>query len=198
MDFSKRTITVQGTKVEFNTRTHFPVGDLSADMGDVASAMAWWGSVWAAAAAEAIDADAYYRAWRAQTSEKFLAEDGKLSVDKLKNKVEGHPDFLKCKKALALAEENVTLSKACFNALEKKGNMLQSLGAKTRAELGATGMSTPAEPKSAPRVKAPVEDDDDEPDDAPTADPGKIAAADAKMRGLNKGKSNKVRFAEKE
>lgn len=197
MDFHKRKITVNGTEIEFNTRTHFPVDDISDDMRDIASAMAWWGSVWAAAEAERIVADSFYRAWRARLSEKLLGDDPKLSVEKLKNKVEAHPEFMTCKRALALAEENVTLSKAAFNSLEKKGNMLQSLGAKTREELRVTGLTTPSDPKpsSAPRTRAPVEADDEE---APAVDSSKVEAADGKMRALNKGKTNKTRFEEKE
>lgn len=192
MDFSKRKITVNGTEIEFDTRTHFPVGDISDDMRDVASAMAWWGSVWAAAEAERIVADSFYRAWRARLSEKLLSDDPKLSVEKLKNKVEAHPEFMKCKQALALAEENVTLCKAAFNSLEKKGNMLQSLGAKTREELRVTGLTTPSEPSSAPRSRPPVDEDE------PAVDASKVEAADGKMRALNKGKTNKTRFEEKE
>lgn len=194
MDFHKRKITVNGTEIEFDTRTHFPVDDISDDMRDIASAMAWWGSVWAAAEAERIVADSFYRAWRARLSEKLLGDDPKLSVEKLKNKVEADPGFMKCKQALALAEENVTLSKAAFNSLEKKGNMLQSLGAKTREELRVTGLTTPSEPSSAPRARKPVE----AADEAPAVDSSKVEAADGKMRALNKGKTNKTRFESEE
>ncbi len=195
MDFSKRKITVNGTEIEFDTRTHFPVGDISDDMRDVASAMAWWGSVWAAAEAERIVADSFYRAWRARLSEKLLSDDPKLSVEKLKNKVEAHPEFMKCKQALALAEENVTLSKAAFNSLEKKGNMLQSLGAVHREERRTSGMATPEKPRSAPARVAPVEDDDEDdeaPEQAAPIDEAKVTGGEAKMKAAFKGKPKKV------
>jgi hypothetical protein len=190
LDFSKRKITVNGTEIEFSTKTHFPVGDVSDDMRDVSALMAWWGSVWAAAAAEQINADAFYRAWRAQTSEKMLAEDGKLSVEKLKNKVEAHPEFLKCKKALALAEENVTLAKAAFNSLDKKANLLQSLGANFREERRATGLTTPENPKSAQAASAEVDEDDDEA--AAPVDEAKVKGGEDKMKAKFKGKKKSL------
>lgn len=198
MDFSKRTITVQGTKVEFDTRTHFPIlSDLTVEMGGVASAMAWWASVWAAASAEQIEADSFYRAWRAKKAEEFRAADPKLSEEKVKNKIEAHEDFIKFKKALALAEDNVVLAKGCFAALEKKANLLQSLGANARSELKATGMTTPEEPKSAPRrsVREEAEDEIEQPWAEP--DPSKVAAGEKKMRAtFTKGKGGAARFQE--
>jgi hypothetical protein len=207
LDFSKRTITVAGQAVEFNTKTWFPVSpDLSGDMGDVASAMAWWGSVWAAAAGEQIATDTFYRAWRARTSDALWADDPKLSLDKVKNKVEAHPDFSKLKAAMALAEENVTLAKCAFQALEKKGNMLQSLGANSRSELRATGMSTPIEPKPSLRIEPKsakdrlfTEEDDEADDDVlkeRAPDPAKAAAGLEAMKKKNKGKGGPARFKE--
>jgi len=197
VDFSKRTITVQGTEVVFDTQTHFPVlPDLSAEMGGIASAMAWWASVWAAASAEQIDADSFYRHWRAKKAEEFRGADPKLSDEKLKAKIEAHPEFPKMKKALALAEENVVLAKGCFVSLEKKGNMLQSLGANIRSELSKTGLSTPSEPKSAPRrsVREEAEDETEQPWAEP--DPSKVAAGEEKMKNTFKGKGGAARFKE--
>lgn len=197
MDFSKRTITVAGTAVEFDTRTHFPVlPDLSAEMGGIAAAMAWWASVWAAAAGEQIDADSWYRAWRARKAEEIRGADPKLSDEKLKAKIESHPEFLKVKKALALAEENVILSKGCFNALEKKGNMLQSLGANIRSELKATGMATPMDPKSAPRRSVHEEAEDEVEQPWAETDPKKVAGGEEKMKTTFKGKGGAARFKE--
>lgn len=197
MDFSKRTITVAGTEVIFDTRTHFPVlPDLSAEMGGIAAAMAWWASVWAAAEGERIEADGFYRHWRAKKGEEFRSADPKLSDEKLKAKVEGHPEFLKMKKALALAEENVVLTKGCFTALEKKGNMLQSLGANIRSEIKVSGMSTPLEPKSASRrsVREEAEDETEQPWAEP--DPSKVVAGAEKMKDTFKGKGGAARFKE--
>lgn len=197
MDFSKRKIKVNGTEIEFSTKTHFPVGDVSEDMKDVSSLIAWWGSVWAAAEAESINVDAFYRAWRARKGEEFLAADPKLSVDKLKNKIEAHPEFLKCKEAMGFAAENVTLAKTAVQALDKKGNMLQSLGAVNREERRTAGMATPEKPRSAPARGAPVEDDDEEDDDeapeqAAPIDEAKVTGGEAKMKAAFKGKPKKV------
>ena len=195
MDFSKRKITVNGTEIEFSTKTHFPVGDVGDDMKDVSSAMAWWGSVWAAAEAERINVDAFYRAWRAQATEKLIAEDPKLSDEKRKSKIEALPDFLKCKKAMAMAEENCTLAKAAFAALEKKANILQSLGANYREERRTSGMYTPEQvkerSKSAQNGSEPVEDDDEAEEAAPI-DEAKVKGGEDKMKAAFKGKKKQI------
>jgi len=142
LSFETRTITVLGDSVEFDIRDGFPITDISDDMSKVASQMAWWGAVHAAAEREKIEVDAHYRAWRARETENFLKQDSKLSVDKLRAKVEALPEFLRFKKALAQAEENVILARSAFEALSKKGNMLQSRGAMEREERGKIGIRT--------------------------------------------------------
>lgn len=199
MDFSKRTITVAGQKVEFDTQTNFPVaGDLSSEMGNIAAAMAWWASVWSSAAAEQIEVDSFYRAWRAKKSGELRDKDKSLSDAKTQAAIEADPQFLVLKKAIAIAEGNVVLAKGCFNALEKKGNMLQSLGANMRGELKATGMNTPIEPKSAPRRSVREEADDETEQPWAEPDPKKVAAADERMKKINagKGKAGPARFKE--
>lgn len=184
MNFAKRTITVQGEKVEFDAKTHFPVGDVSEDMKDVSSLIAWWGSVWAAAEAERINADAFYRHWRSKEDVKLLATEKGLSDEKRKARIEAMPEFLKFKSALALAEENVTLCKVAVQALDKKGSLLQSLGANIRSERRTDGMSTPASPKSAQDGGA----DDNDDDEAPEVDEAKVKGGEDKMKAAFKGK----------
>jgi hypothetical protein len=173
-DFSKRSITVAGTVVELNTKDGLPISDISADMDRVASEMAWWGSVWAAAEREAVEADAFYRSWRARKFNEFLESDPKMGVDKIERKVEACEEFLKFKQAIAKAAENVTIARAIFQSFDKKGNMLQSRGAIARGELAKTGMTTPVTPKTRPTVTT---DDDDTQD--PRVD---------KLRQINKKK----------
>jgi hypothetical protein len=185
LNFAKRTIIVNGEKVEFDAKTHFPVGDVSDDMRDVSSLIAWWGSVWAAAEAERINADAFYRQWRAKAGEALMVSDPKLSDEKRKQKIEAMPEFLKFKAAMALAEENVTLSKVAVQALDKKSNLLQSLGANIRSERRSDGMSTPINPKSAQDGGVEVDDDNDE---APQVDEARVKGGEDKMKATFKGK----------
>lgn len=158
-DFAKRSITVAGTVVELDTREGLPIADISGDMDKVASQMAWWGSVWAAAEREALEADAFYRSWKAKKFNEFLESDPKLAIDKVNAKVEACSEFLQFKQAIAKATENATLARAIFNAYDKKGNMLQSRGAIARGELAKTGMTTPVSPK--PRATVTDDDEDD-------------------------------------
>lgn len=149
MNFGKREIVVMGQVVELNVDADLPIADISADMDKVAAQMAWWGSVWAAAEREKIDADAYYRRWRAQKTNDVLAADPKLAEWKLKAAIEADENFVKLKAALAQAEENTLLARNVFLSLDKKANQLQSRGAAARQTMAREGMATPAESRSA-------------------------------------------------
>ena len=95
--------------------------------------------------------------------------------------VEADDKFLKYKEAMARAAENVTLAKAVFNSFDKKSNQLQSKGARMRAEMGATGMTTPETPKAAPaHAKATTPEGDD-----------KASAGVKRMKDINRGKRTK-------
>lgn len=155
--FGKRTITVNGTPVELNVDIDLHVGALSGDMDKVASQMGFWGSVWASAVEERVNVDAHYRRWRALLAEQLLSQEPKLAEWKLRAKIEAHPEFVKMKAAIGIAERNVILSKAVFESFDKKSNQLQSKGAMSRSELDATAMTTSAPSKTkAPRSKPPV------------------------------------------
>ncbi len=151
--FHSRTIRVDGHEVTLDTEGDLTVGALSGDMDKVASQMGYWGNVWAAAVEEAGKADAFYRQWRAQTIMAILDSDPKLAEWKVKAGVEVHPTFVKYKSALALADANVIAAKTAFDSFSKKANTLQSKGAMSRAELDATGLYTPVEPRKAPKSK---------------------------------------------
>jgi hypothetical protein len=137
LKFSRRKMKVAGEVIEFNTDT-FLVNDIDTEMDQVASLMAYWGSVLASATREQMEADASYREWRALVSEEYST----LSEAKIKAKIEAHPKFMIYKKALAKLEENIILATKAFASFDKKGNMLQSRGARERGELEATGMHT--------------------------------------------------------
>jgi hypothetical protein len=149
VDFKKRTIMVQGEKIEIDLdESGLTIADLSEDMGRVASQMAWWSSVLSAAEAEKIRVDGFYRQWRAKTALAALDKDPKLSEYKQKLAVEASDDFLRWKDKIAISEENAVIAKGMVQAFDKKGSMLQSRGAIIRGELAATGMTTPAVPKT--------------------------------------------------
>lgn len=153
--FRKQTIVVNGTEVVVDVDEDLAIADLSGDMDTVASQMAYWGAVWAAAVREKMETDSHYRHWRAQQTELILEADKKLAEWKVKAKIESQEPFLKFKAALALAERNVTLTKAVFDSFDKKSNQLQSKGAMSRSEIDATGMHTPKKPKQRKSARKP-------------------------------------------
>jgi hypothetical protein len=92
--------------------------------------------------------DAFYRKWRAETTKKLMAANDKLAEWKLKQEVEAQPKFLEYKDAIAKSITNATLARSVFEAFKIKANVLQSTGARQRAELDSTGMVTKGvEPK---------------------------------------------------
>lgn len=179
--FGKRTIVVTGVEVSLDVKKGLPIADLSRDMARVASEMAWWASVQAAAEGEAEEVDAHYRRWRAIKTEEILAADPKLAEWKLKARIESDPKFIEYKKAVGKAKENVTLARGVFLSFDKKGNQLQSRGAMARGELDKTGMSTPAEPtESAPPSRRKMVADDET-----------TEARVERMRAINKAKKKR-------
>jgi len=181
MNFGKRTITVQGQQVELDTNVDLPITNIDRDMDRLASQMAWWASVWAAAERETIQADAHYRSWRAKAWKAVANAKPKPPEHAIKASVEADPKFLQYKEAIAAAAENVTLAKGVFQALDKKGNQLQSRGARVRAEIGAQGIHTPEEPKAV--HSSPPADD--------RVDPAKVEGGVEKMKEINRKKRTK-------
>lgn len=186
VDFGRRIIKVQGTDVELDTVGDLPIADLSTDMDQVASKMAWWASVWSAAESEKIKVDALYRSWRGRKTAEILERNEKEAEWKVRAAIEADPKFMELKSAIAVTEENATLAKGVFEAFSKKGNMLQSRGAMARGELAATGMTTP---DSAPKGRRPVTITDD---DAGTPATTSDARAD-RMRQILNSKKKKTK-----
>ena len=142
MSFNKIDITVNGERLEVDLNVELEITDISEGMKKVAAQMAFWGSVWAAAEGEMEKVDAFYRKWRAETSRKIAAANEKLAEWKLKQEVEAQPKFLEYKDAIAKSITNATLARSVFEAFKIKANVLQSKGARERAELDSTGMTT--------------------------------------------------------
>lgn len=179
MGFSKRKITVAGIEVELDTADGLPIADISADMDQVASQMAWWASVWAAAERERMEADAFYRRWRGIETLRHAETKPPPAEWKVRAMVEADPKFVEYKAAMARAEENVTLAKGVWESYAKKANMLQSRGARERQELEATGMTTKSSSRDTNSLPAGAGGD-------PVAD-----ARKSRMKELNKAKKAK-------
>jgi hypothetical protein len=129
-------------------RSDLEIGDITNDQSKVASQMARWSVIWAAAESERMRTDAYYRKWRAEVGVKLMRVDPKTSEWKIRQAIESDPMFEKLKGALAEAERNVIVSKGVFESFRIKANALQSRGAMARAEFEAIGMSTPSTSKN--------------------------------------------------
>lgn len=125
------------------------VGDISRDMDRVASVMAYWATVWAAAEQEKIKSDSAYRAWRATFARRILDGDPKLAEWKVKAAIEASPKFNAFKHALATATRNVVLSRGQFESYRVKASVLQSRGAMLRAEGERTDQVTKTRERTA-------------------------------------------------
>lgn len=157
VDFRRLSIVVSGTKVELTFDDELCIVEISPEMDQVASQMAFWANVWAAAVEDEELVDAHYRAWRARRTEELAKTAG--SEYKVKAAIEADPQFLKLKKAIAQTKRNVIAAKGLHDSFAKKANVLQSKGAMGRQEYAATGMHTPAEERPIPKRK-PAENSD--------------------------------------
>lgn len=147
---------VMGAKISVSTAA-LRIGDLDADMAQVAAQMSFFGMRWAEAEGEKIEADSSYRNWRASQSEAILAKDPKLAEWKVKQGVEAMQGFVGYKKAIAEATKNAIMLRAVFESYGKKAPILQSKGARQRAELSATDIHTKAETKAPDDLKRDAE-----------------------------------------
>lgn len=135
-------IKVNGKKFSIDLEQALCIVDISMDMDNVASQMAFWGGVWASAEQEAAESDAYYRRWRASEGREIINGDTKLSEWKVRQIIESSDEFHKIKRGISKAQENVIVAKTIYEAFRVKANMLQSKGAMMRAELDSTSMRT--------------------------------------------------------
>jgi len=149
--FARQRIKVAGVELDVNIigeGSELTIGvDLSDDMDRVSAQLAYWGAIAAEAKAELTQVDSWYRRFRATYASGVLSEDPKAAEWKVRNAIESTDGFVQHKQAIALAERNLALAEAMQRAFDKKANQLQSRGARTRAELNAQGLNTPAEPR---------------------------------------------------
>jgi len=141
-EFDEIILNINDEEVIVDIDDELVIHDVSVDQSKVAAQMAYWSTVWAAAEAERIRIDAFYRKWRAEYGEAILNADAKKSEWKVKQQVESDEKFVKLKDALAEATKNSIISKGVFESFRIKANALQSKGAMLRAELDSTGMTT--------------------------------------------------------
>lgn len=129
--FNKREIVVDGVKVPIRT-SDFAITDIDQAQRTSTEMIAFWASVAGSAEKEAEQADALYRQWRANATNKVLDKDPKTSEWRVKAVVEAHPDFLKLKNALAQAADNLATAKGLMEAAIRRANLAQSVGANVR------------------------------------------------------------------
>lgn len=136
------TVAIGANMLEIDTAAECEIHDVSEDMDTVSARIAFFGELLAAASSEAISIDAAYRNWRAAEALKALKVDSKVSEWKVRAEIEATETFKKYKEALAKAEYNETALKVLIKGLEEKSPNLRSKGARQRAELDSTAMST--------------------------------------------------------
>lgn len=133
-EFATREISVEGHKVTAADALLI-VEDLDEGMRTVTGSISWWGKVWASAEAEAIEADAAYRHYRAkQVIAIGGADKGGPPEYKVMASIEADVRFVALKKALADAQRNVRTAATQFQAFCIKAQQMQSLGANLREE----------------------------------------------------------------
>ena len=101
--------------------------DLAADAGDVSASIGLVAELVGDYVRRYAQADAAYRNWKAATYLKFKLVDGKSPSDEIvKNQVEGEPEFLIRKDALAELEGDVEYLRGLFDALRAKASMIRA------------------------------------------------------------------------
>jgi CRISPR/Cas system CMR-associated protein Cmr5 small subunit len=153
MKFGKIEVLVDGEMQLLDVDSELCIVDIDSDMDRVAAQMAFWGELQGQAESQKVMADTNYRLWKAQIGETILSKESKMAEWKVKQKIEASGKFGTYKEKIAKAVRNTVVLRAIFLAFQSKASMLQSRGARARAEMEATGMST----KSAKRADASAE-----------------------------------------
>lgn len=143
-------VTVDGQSVTLDVDRDTAIVDIDGDMQEIASRIAWYGAVLAAAIESRDLADAEYRHWRAAFTEDRLAKEPKSAEWKTKAAMESNRRFLDHKRRIAECQRLVVRLEKAIVALEHKSHNLRSMGATARAEFSATDMHTRERPP-APR-----------------------------------------------
>jgi len=118
------------------------IHDVSSEMETIAADIGYYGQLLGAAEKQRDELDARYRSWRAEISNKCLANDPKMAEWKVKSFIEGQPDFLKLKRHAAQIQEWITTLVWVCKALSQKAELLRSMGATERQQYQATNMRT--------------------------------------------------------
>jgi hypothetical protein len=119
--------------------------DLDQGMDQAAAKIAWAGAMLGLMyeAEEVLDAE--YRGWRADEGERILAHKPTLAEHKVKQLIESSPDFMVWKRKLAGLHGRIRTMETVVRALSAQADALRSRGANRRAEMRATGISTPSD-----------------------------------------------------
>lgn len=144
-------MTINGEAIKVDVDDVLEISDLDSDMSTVAAQMGYWASLNASAERERVQADSFYRQWRAESGKRLIEKDPKLAEWKVRQEIEAADAFKKLKNALAEAVRNTTITRGIYEALRTKASMLQSRGAMMRAELDATGMKTLSDTPTKPK-----------------------------------------------
>ena len=144
MGFGVIEVVIEGDKRQLDVDAELGITNIDRDMDRVAAQMAFWGELQSQAEEQKVMADTNYRLWRAGFGEAILSRDPKMAEWKVKQKIEASPKFRTYKEGIAKAARNSTVLRAIFLAFQSKASMLQSRGARARAEMEATGMTTKA------------------------------------------------------
>lgn len=143
------TLEVDGVNLTLDVSADTEISDLTEDMAEMASKIAWYGRVLASCRQSADVAEDGFRAWKATTIEAILADDPKKAEWKCKAALEAHPGWARHKGLIANTWREVNEVEAALNGLRAKADMLRSLGAAARSEMDTIGLSTPNSSKLA-------------------------------------------------
>lgn len=142
----KKEFIVDGKPVVVDMDRDFEIDDLDDGMRKIASWIAYFGSVFAAAKHEDKMVTAFYRSWKAKRVAEALLDDPKMAQWKIVASIEASDKFLEYKGKQAEAARNVEALHWIVEAYRAKASLLQSLGAMNRAAFEATDMSTKEHP----------------------------------------------------
>lgn len=139
-------VRVDGEVVELDITAETAIvrEQLDEDMDRIASRIAWYGRLLSVLVAHRDSCDDRYRHWRATKAQDVLSRDAKVAEWRVKMSIEADPQFPSHREAIRKANELVIRIEKAIDALEIKAGLLRSIGARERAELESTGMSTPA------------------------------------------------------
>lgn len=139
------TVAIGKEVIKIDTEAEAAIHDINADMDTVSARIAWFGELLAAAEEEAIKVDAAYRRWRAGVKVEALKKEKGIAEWKVDARIEASEQFTKYKAAIGKAKYNCVALRGLVDALKEKSPNLRSKGARQRAELDSTNMSTPAQ-----------------------------------------------------